>query len=171
MTLPFLYEKGESNRWNSHSTPARTYTYQPIRCGRRNCSAALSFKAAPCRSRRLEEVPGRFGSAISPLVGSAQNWWRKGGESLRFPTDGEKEARDSPSLPAPAIPLRSQRCRRGDTGVVGTCSPSWELACTEGARGNTFAIICLLIKDVTQWEVGFIHLAGFSCFRISLGKK
>lgn len=141
----------------------RAFRYQSIKCGRRNCSAALSLKAPPCRSRSPEEVPGRFGSAVSPLVGSTENWWSKGKESLCFPTEGGKERTVSPCLLAPAIPApRGQQCRHGDTGVVGMCSPSWELACTEGAGGNTIVIICLLVKDVTSWGVGLIYLARFS---------
>lgn len=138
------------------------FRYPSIKRGRRNCSAALSLKAAPCRSRSPQEVPGRFGSAVSPLVGSAENWWSKE-ESLSFPADGGKEGTVSPSLPAPAIPApRGQHCRHGDAGAVGMHSLSWELACTEGAGGNTVVIIYLSINDMTWWEVGFTHLAGFS---------
>lgn len=94
------------------------FRYQSVK-RRRNCSAALSLKAAPCWSRSPEEVLGRFGSAVSPLVGSAENWWSTG-ESLSFPADVERRGQ-SPLPPCSCHPL----IHDGDTGMVGMCSPSW----------------------------------------------
>lgn len=72
------------------------FRYQSIKCGRGNCSAVPSLKAAPCRSRSPEEVPGRFGSAVSPLVGSAENWWSK-----EEPQPPNRWGKEGDSLPLP----------------------------------------------------------------------
>lgn len=84
------------------------FRYQSIKCGRRNCSAAPPLKAAPCRSRSPGEAPGRFGSAVSPLVGSAENWWSKEEENLSFPADGGKDGTASPLPPCACHPCSTR---------------------------------------------------------------
>lgn len=68
----------------------------------------------------------------------------------QLPSRWGKQGTVSPSLHAPAIPApRGQQCRHGDAGAVEMNSPSWEMACTEGAGGNTVVTIYLSINDMT----------------------